>query len=100
MITNFWKNTKLHCLKHEEQPEMTITVHTAGPFYECPICHSKISVYDFEKMINHYQKVITDAYANNEEPHLENEKWKTKKKIYTVLEHKDNLFKVGAVINE
>lgn len=100
MISQFWKNTKLYCIEHDAPSLMNIVSHTSGPMYDCPICNKSISIYDFEKMINHFQKEMEEAYANGEEPHLKNSVWKNKKKNYKVLTHNENLFEVGVIINE
>lgn len=98
MITGFWEKTKVYCKEHNE--EMTIQMHSNTPCYECPVCHSNITCYEFEKMINHFQKIIVDGAMNFEEINLTNDMWKNKVARYTVLEHNNNGMKVSVELNE
>lgn len=99
MITGFWNKTKVYCCNHQDK-EMTLTVHSNTPYYECPECHRKITCYEFEKMINHFQKVIVDGVKNDEEINLTHSVWKNKAASYKVLEHNKDGMKVSVTTNE
>ncbi len=99
-ITNFWESTTICCIKHDTPVDLEITNHSKGPYYECPECHSKVSIYDFEKMLNHFQNLIVKAYSIGEEPDITNSTWTQKKNFYKVLSYKDEKMRVGANLNE
>lgn len=99
MISNMWGNTTLLCGKHTEDVEMEIVNKSNALFYICPLCKNEVSVYDFEKMIKHYSKVITDGYAEDEEMNIANRCWRDKLIRYRVVSHIKNKYKVE-VIND
>lgn len=96
MITEFWSKTKIYCAEHKE--EMTLTLHSNVPHYECPVCHHSIVCYEFEKMMNHFQKMIVDSAKNDEEINLSNCEWKSKTAFYKVLEHSNDGLKVSVKV--
>lgn len=97
MITGFWGSTKVFCDEHKE--EMTLVMHSGTPCYECPVCHQNISCYEFEKMINHFQKVITDGMRNFEEINITHFTWNSKAAKYTVLSHSSDKTEVSVKVN-
>ena len=102
MLTGAWENTKLVCGNHPETgdlPEMQMepTAHTL--FYGCPKssicncnddetpCKNRLSIYEYEKMLDHVASVIAEAEMEDEIPNLRNYKWRRKGLSFRVLEH-------------
>lgn len=101
MITGSWARTKLLCGNHEIDVEMAIQEGGKTLFYSCPKyypekreenesrCLNRISLRDFEKMLEHINDEIVNAEINNEIINLKHHKWKSGGIKYEIIEHTD-----------
>lgn len=104
IVKNLWENTKVICGNHPDEknpPEMIVKKTGKIMYYGCPTyspkeptttCRNAISLADYEKMLEHLGKILTDAFDNFETRNLTNYEWETKnKKIkFKVLSHTNN----------
>ena len=118
MITGIWSKVRLVCCNnHAEPQEMYVRSNQDNKrqiedvFYACPKynpmnrekgeepCLNRISVSEFEKMLNMLSNIIIDAEDAGREIHLQNYKFETKTAYYAVLnETGDNI--VISVLNK
>lgn len=111
MYLNSWNSVKLVCGNHGDDysHEMKIKEYTASKhdtaFYSCPeyisiyqgkegrSCNNRLSVRDFEKMLNHLTSM---AYDGVEEVNLTGYHWRTKNGIeFRVLSQENDQFVVS-----
>jgi hypothetical protein len=100
MISKFWSDIELYCANgHDEPQKMELEQVGKLLYYVCPkghskncdinepVCKNRLSIVDFEKMIDYLDKMITESVQNGEELNLTNYKWKKKLLSFHIIEH-------------
>ena len=101
-ISKAWQHTKLICGNHGDDLTHEMRLEETGKTltYICPnfteetrkkgecTCNNKITLYDFEKMLDKVASTIIKADMKNEIIHLDNFTWKNNQGIsYKVIKH-------------
>jgi len=108
MIRGFWQTTTLVCANHPGGEEVVMTLQQ-GPknlFYACPkyhpenrsegecACANRISLKEFEKMLDRIFAVLEKADESNTVMNLTNYSWKKLMLEYKILSHTSAEMKV------
>lgn len=103
-ITGSWINTLVYCMneKHPEPILMPLDDSRQTLIYQCPKCGNKLSMAEFEKMLDHLQDLQMEAAMTDTSLNLTNYTWKERSGIgkgnsYKVLHHNDPELKIGVV---
>lgn len=108
MIQNFWNEVEIYCSHRHEKPiKMEIQNGPHSLFYACPkyhpdnrsederACSNRINLVDYEAMLNHFQRILTEAIMNNRQEDLTNHTWTYKGIEFKVFEYKkDEIIKI------
>ncbi|MDR0286478.1 MAG: hypothetical protein LBI03_02040 [Clostridiales bacterium] len=101
MIKGFWQTTTLVCANHSGTEEVIMELQQ-GPktlFYACPkcnpenrsegecACNNRITLKEFEGMLNQIFTVLEKADENSTVLNLTNYTWKKRMLEFKVLEH-------------
>ncbi len=112
LITGSWKDTTLVCGNHKETgdfPKMELDTSSRLLAYVCPkcsalnrkddepVCKNRLTVYDYEKMLDHIASLVADADANDEVLNLNNYRWKRKTTEFKVLKHDGNSMTISVI---
>lgn len=117
MQANFWTRIKLVCANHEDGDMPLMSPHAPAEgntsrvlygtqtdmFYSCPkyypenredgepCCRNHISIKEFEGMLNHLQKLVTDIESVGGTIDIVGERWKSRQGVeYTVVKQTPN----------
>jgi len=108
MIRGFWQTTALVCANHNDGNEVVMLLKQ-GPknlFYACPkyepenrsgdecACVNRISLKEFEGMLNKIFSVLEKADENGTVLNLTNFSWKSRMLEFKVLAHTNTEMKV------
>lgn len=100
MLTGIWKDIEIYC--GNEHSELIKLEPRQGPlslFYACPKyyeenrtelehkCDNRISLNEYEALVEHISDKITDAELNDQILNLKGYCWKNKGVLYEVIEH-------------
>ena len=111
MIRGFWQTTTLVCANHTGGEEVVMTLQQ-GPknlFYACPkyhpenrsgddvTCTNRISLKEFESMLDHIFGVLEKADEDNIVINLTNYAWKKRMLEFKVLAHSTAEMKIQAL---
>lgn len=109
MIKNLWKNVKIYCGRHEELVELVPNEKGSTLFYSCPkyysmnrepnekACANRISMMDYQMIVEHLGDVISMAEQNQEMINLTGHRWKKKNIRCEVVDHENGEYKVKVI---
>jgi len=111
MITGFWQETTLVCGGHPNVEEVVMTLQQVGKslYYTCPKhtpenciegespCANRISLKEFEGMLNEIFATLEAADAASTVLNLTNYRWKKRGLEFKVLSHTSRNVKVSVV---
>ena len=101
MVTGLWEKTEVYCDLHDAPKKMELVMKNGVVFYQCTLgkdekegaalCNNKLSLKDFEKMLDYISDMMCEAIKNNEEPNLKNTVFRIGKIRYKIFEHHDKI---------
>lgn len=107
MITGLWKMIEIYCgNNHEELVPLQPVQGPLSLFYACPKyyednrkenekkCSNRINLNDYNSLVEHLTKILSEAEENDEILNLEGYKWKSKGIMYEVFKHNDRKIKI------
>ena len=109
MIKNLWKNVKIYCGKHKELVELVPNEKGSTLFYFCPkyysmnrepnekACVNRISMMDYQMIVEHLGDVISMAEQNQEMINLTGYRWKKKNIRCEIANVEDGIYYVKAI---
>lgn len=104
-ITGYWGTVKFICGNHPDDYGQFMELEASGTHsyvYTCPkskiknrtddeaICNNKISLYEYEKAIEHISEQIIRAEEDDQQIVLTNHTWKKKTITFKIIKHTDN----------
>lgn len=106
MIPNIWKKIHIVCgchkITNENAPIKMMPhegVNGGDIFYSCPkyyeenrtygekACGNRISIRDYQKMVEHISDILEDSYRNRSIVNLTGMKWKNNSVEYEIIQH-------------
>ena len=109
MITGFAKKITLVCGNHEHPVEMSVKETETDAFWACPKyypdnreefespCMNRISIYEYEKMLNKLMDLVQEDEEDGGEVYLKNRKIETPTARYKVIEEKDGMLTISVL---
>ena len=107
MITNLWKTIKIYCgNNHDELVELQPVQGPLSLFYACPkyyeqnreknekMCDNRLNLNDYNALVEHLTKIISEAEEENMILDLTGYKWKNKGVSYEIFKYSDISIKV------
>lgn len=99
IIKNLWNNIEIVCGCHEEKVLLQPNENGSTLFYSCPkyysanrkegekACSNRISMNDYQALVEYIGGKLADAELRNEREHLEGFHWKKRNIEYTIEKH-------------
>ena len=102
IITGFWGTVKFVCGNHPGDVSQLMILEAGGShtyIYTCPksksvnrgndeaVCNNKISLYEYEKAIEHISGMLIQAEENDQQLVLTNHSWKKKTISFKIIKH-------------
>lgn len=106
MVSHLWDKIELYCNNgHDSLVKMDLVPMGKHQtlYYACPkgfdadrnenepMCRNRVSVKEFEKILDHISSILYDAEMNNEVINLQNIKWTQKGIRCYIFEHNDKI---------